>query len=166
MEYTMSPVTLPPPLEPQMVLYAGFWKRALARLIDGVILSIANVPFQILLGIKLSFNAFKMLLHSNGSSTFSDNEMWYIFIDSLLGWLYFSVMESSKFQATFGKIALGIAVTDTDGERISFWLATGRYFTKVLTFLTLGIGYMMAGWTKKKQALHDMIADTLVVRTR
>ncbi len=77
-------------------------------------------------------------------------------------WLYFALMESSKFQGTIGKIVLGIIVTDIDGNRISFARATGRYFGKILSGLILFIGYIMAGFTEKKQALHDMMAGTLV----
>lgn len=78
------------------------------------------------------------------------------------GWLYFALMESSKFQGTVGKLALGIIVTDVDGNKISFARATGRYFSKILSGFILMIGYIMAGFTEKKQALHDIIAGTLV----
>jgi uncharacterized RDD family membrane protein YckC len=74
-------------------------------------------------------------------------------------------MESSTSQATFGKMACGLAVTDTYGNRISFGRATGRYFAKILSALTLGIGFAMVGWTRQKRGLHDFVAGTLVVRT-
>jgi uncharacterized RDD family membrane protein YckC len=73
-------------------------------------------------------------------------------------------MESSAKQATVGKMALGIIVTDLDGRRIGFGRATGRYFAKILSALTLGIGFLMAGFTERKQALHDMVASCLVIR--
>lgn len=79
-------------------------------------------------------------------------------------WLYYALQESSERQATIGKRALNIYVTDMNGQRLSFGNATGRYFAKILSGLILGIGYMMAGFTEKKQALHDMVADTLVMR--
>lgn len=79
-------------------------------------------------------------------------------------WLYFSIMESSKAQATIGKMALSLKVTDMEGNRISFGRATGRFFGKFISEIILMIGFMMAGWTEKKQALHDMMADTLVIR--
>jgi uncharacterized RDD family membrane protein YckC len=72
-------------------------------------------------------------------------------------------MESSVKQATLGKLAIGIIVTDLQGSRITFGRATGRYFGKILSSLILSIGYIMAGFTEKKQALHDMIAGCLVV---
>jgi uncharacterized RDD family membrane protein YckC len=81
----------------------------------------------------------------------------------IAGWLYFSLMESSKRQATLGKLALGIQVTDMDGKRVSFGKATGRHFGKFISALILFFGFFMAGWTEKKQGLHDMMAGCLVV---
>ena len=79
-------------------------------------------------------------------------------------WLYHAVMESSSFQATFGKKVLGMAVTDLAGQRISFARATGRHFGKFLSGVIMNIGFIMAAFTEKKQALHDMLAGCLVVR--
>jgi len=80
----------------------------------------------------------------------------------IAGWLYFSLMESSKFQGTIGKLALGIIVTDMEGNKISFGRATGRYFGKIVSAIILYVGFMMAGFTEKKQGLHDILASTLV----
>lgn len=80
----------------------------------------------------------------------------------VLMWLYFALMESSKYQGTVGKIAIGLVVTDLEGNRISFARATGRYFGKILSGMIFMIGYILAGFTQKKQALHDMLAGTLV----
>ena len=79
------------------------------------------------------------------------------------GWLYHALMESSSQQGTLGKMALGIKVTDLNGNRITFGRATGRYFSKIISSLTMGVGYIMAGFTQQKQALHDIIAGCLVV---
>jgi len=81
-------------------------------------------------------------------------------------WLYFALMESSKYQGTLGKMALGLQVTDVRGKKIGFGRATGRYFAKILSALTLLIGFFMIGWTERKQGLHDIIADCYVVRTK
>ncbi len=83
---------------------------------------------------------------------------------TILNWLYYSLLESSAWQATLGKKALGLEVTDLDGNRISFGRATGRFFAKIISSIILGIGYLMAGFTEKKQALHDILAGTLVIR--
>ncbi len=82
-----------------------------------------------------------------------------------VGWLYFAGMESSERQATFGKAAMSLRVTSTEGQRLSFGHASGRYFAKIITgLIPFGIGWVMAGFTAKKQALHDMIAGTLVMK--
>jgi uncharacterized RDD family membrane protein YckC len=74
-------------------------------------------------------------------------------------------MESSSWQATLGKKALDLAVTDLEGQRITFGRATGRHFAKIISgLIPLGIGYIIAGFTEKKQAVHDLIASCLVVR--
>jgi uncharacterized RDD family membrane protein YckC len=80
------------------------------------------------------------------------------------GWLYFALMESSAKGATLGKMALGLRVTDLSGNRISFGRATGRYFGKIVSGMIFSIGYIMAGFTQQKQALHDIMAGCLVVR--
>ena len=89
-------------------------------------------------------------------------------VTGLIGWiggtLYYPLMESSATQATLGKQMLGIVVTDESGHRISFGRALGRYLAKSLSLLTLLIGYLMAGFTSRKQALHDMAAGTLVIK--
>ncbi len=80
-------------------------------------------------------------------------------------WLYHALMESSEWQATVGKKLLGLVVTDMAGRRVSFWRATGRHFAKIITNMVPAfIGYIMAAFTEKRQALHDMIAGCLVLR--
>lgn len=126
--------------------YAEFWKRFLAVLLDGIILQIGG--FVILL-----------IDYVLGSTDAID-----LFLSLILGWLYFALMERSRRQATLGKQALGIIVTDLNGNRISFGKATTRYFGKLISILTLGIGFILAGFSEKKQALHDMFAGCLVVK--
>ena len=84
----------------------------------------------------------------------------------VITWLYFALLESSTRQATFGKMALGLFVTDLEGNRLSFARASGRYFSKIISGMTFTIGFLMAGFTAKKQALHDMIAGCLVLVRR
>ncbi len=79
-------------------------------------------------------------------------------------WLYFAFLESSSWQATLGKKTLGLAVVNADGTQLTFGRASVRYVAKIVSGITLCIGYMMAGWTPQKRALHDMIAETLVVK--
>lgn len=93
-----------------------------------------------------------------------DESILLTLINLAVAWLYRALMESSSQQATLGKMAIGIKVTDIDGRRIGFWRATGRHFAQFLSSITLGIGFIMAGFTKRRQALHDKLAGTLVVR--
>ena len=86
-----------------------------------------------------------------------------IILDIVGIWLYFALQESSARQATVGKRAMNIHVTDLLGRRISFGQATGRHFSKILSSI-LAIGYIMVAFTEKKQGLHDLIASTLVLR--
>ena len=84
----------------------------------------------------------------------------------VLNWLYFAILESSRWQGTVGKQALKLIVTDEHGERIGFGRATGRYFAKILSAIILCIGFIMVAFTDKKRGLHDIIAGTLVIKTR
>jgi uncharacterized RDD family membrane protein YckC len=145
-------------------MYSGFWKRLLACLIDSLIIAIPinilNFLISIIFGVvAYSFDPYNegepggiMLLFQFVITIFS----------TILTWLYFALMESSKKQATLGKRALGIKVITMDGNRISFGKATGRHFGKILSSIFF-IGYIMAGLTSKKQGLHDIMAGCLVV---
>lgn len=128
--------------------YAGFWKRAAAILIDGLILGAA-------LGLLAMLLSPESLQHGNDPRSNA--------VGTVVSWLYFALFESSERQATPGKILLGLAVTDDMGRRISFARATGRHFAKIVSALIMGIGFVLAGLTPRKQALHDMMAGTLVV---
>lgn len=88
-----------------------------------------------------------------------------IFAAVAASWLYYAFLESSAHQATLGKMALGLVVTDMQGRRVTFGRASGRFFAKIITgLIPFWIGYIMAGFTDRKQALHDMIASCLVLR--
>jgi len=86
-----------------------------------------------------------------------------ILSDIVIGWLYYAEMESSASRATVGKMALGIVVVDDSGRRLSFNKATGRFFGKFISVLTLNVGFVMAALTQNKQALHDIISSTYVI---
>lgn len=135
--------------------YAGFWKRVLAVFIDILLL----MPISFAAGYIWGTVAVEVL----GIYDLSIIEAVGNLIGVIIGWTYFSAMESGPKQGTLGKMALGIKVTDLDGNRISFGRATGRHFAKWLSALILGIGYIMAAFTAKKQGLHDQVAGCLVV---
>jgi len=144
------------------VTYAGFWRRLIAMLIDSVILI---VPGAVAGGIVGFFLGFAMTRQGADLATI---EVVCTIAGNLLGislnWLYFTLMESSSKQGTLGKMVMDIKVTDLEGRRISYLRANGRYWGKILSFLLAMIGFLMAGFTRKKQALHDMMAGCLVVR--
>jgi uncharacterized RDD family membrane protein YckC len=126
--------------------YANFFRRAGAFIIDGVILFV----FFFIVG---------FLMRNAQMETRSFSMFGFVVIN----WLYFALMESSVEQATIGKRVLSIKVTDLEGNRITFWDATKRYLGKILSSVLYGIGFIIAAFTEKKQALHDKIASTLVV---
>jgi uncharacterized RDD family membrane protein YckC len=132
-------------------MYAGFWRRVVALILDGFVVGIVTVPISLALGAG----------DGTSSTTYSPEASS---ISTAISWLYYALMESSAKQATLGKLAMGIMVTDLDGRRVGFGKATGRYFAKILSALILGIGFLMAAFTERKQGLHDILAGTLVVR--
>lgn len=146
--------------------YAGFWLRFVAYIVDQIILSVAvGVPLNI-----LQFVVARVQPPQQPGAPPS-LALIGVTVASLLASLvaslvYYAALESSKYQGTLGKMILGLKVVDLYGRRISFGHATGRFLGKIVSNLTCYIGYIMAGFTEKKQALHDMIASTLVVKTR
>jgi uncharacterized RDD family membrane protein YckC len=153
------------------VEYAGFWLRFLALLIDNVVLGLGLVliliPLIFLTGLHELLGQFHPDEELNDAGIFV--LMGFVFLlataSLVLTWLYHALMESSEWQATLGKKALGLVVTDMAGQRVSFARSTGRHFGKIITnMVPLFIGYIMAGFTAKKQALHDMLAGCLVLR--
>lgn len=140
--------------------YAGFWMRFVAAIIDAILIQVVVFPVSMVVG---------MIIGVAGVATHSTGPGLQVFsggIGGMIGiaaaWLYSAMMESSTYQATVGKMAFGMKVTDLEGQRLSFGRATGRYFAKILSWLTICVGFIMVGFTEKKQGLHDMIVGTLV----
>ncbi|MDJ0625850.1 MAG: RDD family protein [Candidatus Caenarcaniphilales bacterium] len=132
--------------------YAGFWRRFLAYIIDFFILTLLKLSLT-LTTFYIIFKAFDIQLNAGLiSATF-----W------ILGPVYFVLMESGPKQATLGKIASGLKVTNLDGNRISISRAIGRYFGKYISLIFF-IGYFMMLFSPKKQCLHDMMSSCLVIR--
>jgi uncharacterized RDD family membrane protein YckC len=153
------------------VFCAGFWLRLVAHLIDGIVAGIVLVILgAIAVGI-LGVGFFRAMAEgmNRPNPVFPAMLMALItilaFIIVIGSWLYYAGMESSDTQGTLGKMAMGLFVTDMKGRRITFGRASGRFFAKIITgMIPFAIGYIMAGFTEKKQALHDMIASCLVLR--
>jgi uncharacterized RDD family membrane protein YckC len=132
------------------VVYAGFWLRLAAYIIDGALLS--AVQFVLATGVFLmaphDLRAVANLLP----------------VSAAMSWAYFALFESSPMRSTVGKYALGLYVSDTHGDPITFRRASARYWLKLLSTLSLMVGWFLAAFTPRKQALHDLLAGTLVLR--
>lgn len=149
--------------------YAGFWLRFVAWVLDEAML--VGIAFFVL-GRLTSFARLSVL---GGFDPLDDADNWFELLGFgataffflffvLISWLYHAAMESSPWQGTIGKRALGIVVTDMKGAKIDFWRASGRFFSRLVTdMIPLGIGYFIAGFTQRKQAVHDLLASTLVL---
>ncbi|OAX53109.1 RDD family protein [Xanthomonas graminis] len=147
------------------VVQAGFWKRTAAYLIDGMLVGIVSQMIQLV--IMLGFFGFSGLGGGRTPDFSTASGILILVLVYLLPMamsaLYFGLFHASTKQATLGKMAIGIKVVRTDGSRISVGRGIGRYFGFLLSSLTLFIGFLMAAFTERKQALHDMLCDTLVV---
>jgi len=146
--------------------YGGFWRRVAAALIDGIIVGLVLYAMGMFLPI---FEDTGMGSISPPGGDFAITaEVNLTPLGTLIlvigTWLYSALMESGPKQATVGKMALSLQVTDLDGDRINFAQASGRYFAKFLSGFILMIGFLMVAFTARKQGLHDILAKTLVIR--
>lgn len=155
----------PEPITSKTML-ASFWQRFTAWFIDSMVLTVGIFVMWISeLMVLGTFGA--VLQPEEGSQLFeimgNTGSLVLLSTSFVVPWIYYATMESSFKQATIGKMALSIIVTDIQGKRLSFWRASGRYFGKLLSTLILMIGFLMVFFTKNRQALHDIIAQCLVV---
>ena len=135
--------------------YGGFWIRFVAYIIDAILISLV-------FGVVTSIFGVRYVEMDDLSRIDPTTNL----LSLVVAWLYFALMESSERGATVGKMAMGLRVVSNDGKRISFMNATGRYFAKILSALIFCIGFIMIAFTDRKRGLHDMIAGTLVIKTR
>jgi uncharacterized RDD family membrane protein YckC len=142
------------PASPDHVAYGGFWIRFVAYIIDAILLGIVG-------GVTWSIFGFSVL-----DTDLDHYDPTINLVSFVIGWLYFALLESSPRGATVGKMAMGLRVVTGSGQRLSFMNATGRYFAKILSAIILCIGFIMIAFTDRKRGLHDIIADTLVIKTR
>lgn len=134
--------------------YGGFWIRFVAYLIDAILLGLVGGVLWSIFGVPLEetdWDSYDPTINA---------------ISFVIGWLYFALLESSERGATIGKMAMGLRVVTSDGQRLTFMNATGRYFAKILSAIILCIGFIMIAFTDKKRGLHDIIAGTLVIKVR
>jgi uncharacterized RDD family membrane protein YckC len=143
------------PVGSTQVAYGGFWIRLVAYIIDAILISLVFGVVTSIFGIR--YVDMDDLSHIDPTTNL---------LSLAVAWLYFALMESSERGATVGKMAMGLRVVSNDGKRISFMNATGRYFAKILSAMIFCIGFIMIAFTDRKRGLHDMIASTLVIKTR
>ena len=135
--------------------YAGFWIRFVAYILDAIVLYIAQYVL--------------MYLFMDDLTNINEYNFWSIYskllsVSTITSLLYFAGMESSVRQGTLDKMALNLKVVDRNGQRITFMNALGRYLGKILSTVILMVGFIMAGFDSKKQALHDKLAGTFVIQ--
>ncbi|MGM1021581.1 MAG: RDD family protein [Bacillota bacterium] len=154
-------------------MYAGFWKRFFAYWLDYFILYVGTMIIVVLITLIGRLTSF---IPAWGSTlypsvyAFHVAQLFYrletisnVLVYFSIGWMYYAIMESSKCRGTLGKLALGIIVVDEYNEKITFGRASARYWSRIITFFTIFVGYIMVAFTAKKQTLHDKIARTYVV---
>jgi len=135
--------------------YGGFWIRFLAKIIDGLVMTVANFVLTLPFGLVAPPDESVALAVALS--------MFFISVTIPIAYTTFLV---GRFGATLGKMALGLKIVRSDGDRVSYLRALGRYFAEILSALILYIGYIMAAFDDEKRALHDHICDTRVIRVR
>lgn len=138
-------------------VYAGFWARLAAQLVDIVVMVFCSLV--IMVGMIVFLKVQGIDGHGKGAQVMP----FQLLASGVAWWLYCAVMESSSHQGTFGKMLLRIKVVDLQGEGLDFGTATARFAARFLSVLPLFFGYVMIGLSKKKQCLHDRLALTLVI---
>ncbi|WP_421875030.1 RDD family protein [Marinoscillum sp.] len=152
--------------------YAGFWLRFVAYIVDKILISTVQwiVILPVLGALGISMASMENMEYMSEEDAIGmvigmvSTMIGSILVAYVIELIYFSLMEASKYQASIGKMALGLKVTDTDGKPLDFGKALLRNLGKIVSQMIIYIGYIMAGLTEKKQALHDMIAGALVVK--
>lgn len=148
---------------PPRPAFAGFWLRAIAYLFDTILISLV-------LGLIASFYPATFIKMSDGASaspslTALPQLTPIAFVITIAAtWFYYTIFEASDWQATPGKRALRLYVADLNGQRVTLARAATRNLAKIISSLTFLVGYLVAGFTERKQALHDILASCLVLR--
>jgi len=156
------PAPAPVPAPGPRVAYAGFWIRFVAWFLDALLLWVLNVGAHSVIRLSAGFPVFPIWTWKN-TLPMSLNCAEGL-VGLVLSWLYYALFESSAARGTPGKQALSLRVTDLYGRRISFARATGRFFARIVSWITLGIGFVMIAFTGRRQGLHDLIAETVVLK--
>jgi len=143
--------------------YAGFWRRFIAAVLDQIILLVGRAFIYGAIGLIIYAMLFVFDARSQIEMVFRIYAGILALVDFWITWIYFAVMESSSLQGSLGKLALGIRVSNMDLKPVTFEQATVRYFSKIISSLTIGVGYLLCAYSSKKQALHDFVGKTVLV---
>ena len=159
---------------PEVGVYAGLGRRIVAFIIDIILILVFDLVVASTLGLlrgvqNLYFYAYQHApiesLTPEGTRVALVTSIIasYGILFVVIPWLYYAGFESSRSQATPGKVLIHAQVTDLEGSRVSYARATIRFFAKFISLVIFFIGFIMIGFTKKKQGLHDKIAGCLVL---
>jgi uncharacterized RDD family membrane protein YckC len=155
-------------------VYAGLGRRIIAFIVDFILILLFDAVAVAVLGLfrglqNLYFFAIQhapvesITTEGTSAALFGSIIASYGVILIVVPWLYYAGFESSKSQATPGKLLMRIVVTDLDGNKASFARVTLRHFAKIISTLIIFLGFLMIGLTRKRQGLHDKIAGCLVL---
>ncbi|MCF7853650.1 MAG: RDD family protein [Candidatus Pacebacteria bacterium] len=154
-------------VSPRYMVYGGFWIRAGAKIIDGLIKWVVSVVIQVLAaGV---FAGFPAATGRSGQGT-GAAEMAMVAVNIVAALLQFAMAMAydtffvGKFAATPGKMACGLKVVTADGGRVTYLRALGRHFAEYLSMLTCYIGYIIAAFDDEKRTLHDHVCSTRVIK--
>jgi len=152
--------------------YAGFWRRLLAWLVDSLVMNVAFFVALLLIGViaqlagggdRLGRRDAPPPPGQSGTLEYAAIAL-FVGVPLIIGWLYYAGCESSRAQATLGKLAAGVRVEDIDGGRATFVQTSVRFWVKLISAAIAGIGFLMICFTSRRQALHDIGANTIVTR--
>ena len=150
-------------MTPEPPEYAGFWLRVWAGAIDVLIEVVGALLFSVLVFYSMRWFIDPSYGLTDATAKYVSGIAAVAFL-TIGAWLYCAFAESSSHRATLGKRIVGLQVVTASGDKLSFGQATVRHFMKFLSLFTAAVGFMMAGWTKRRQALHDMPSDCVVIR--
>ena len=155
-------------VQPATATYAGFWIRFLGTLIDGIILAVVAGILQVALFGSMIMTPVPQQRRAPDPAAIAPmmGMIGLVYVIQIAVASSYEAFFVSKLVATPGKMVIGVKVLRPDGSMVSLGRGYARYFAKILSGLTLMIGFIMAGFDSQKRALHDMICDTRVVKSR
>ncbi|HEY9248208.1 MAG TPA: RDD family protein [Rariglobus sp.] len=154
--------------QPGQLDYASFGRRFVAKLIDGIILFVVGMVNNAVCAFLLlgTFNYFRPDVHGPEAV---GRMLIFNFLTFVIGQaigIGYALYFIRRFDATPGKLALGLRLVRADGSSLTKGRIVGRHFAEIINAFTLCIGYLMAAFDEERRALHDRICDTRVIRNK